>query len=139
MIEIIIAIGVLSIISIFAISTCRILIINTTNRISTQKMNECIYGVSSEIKYNIQYDELVNALKYENITMKYGDEFLYELATIELLSSEVKVHEDEKLDIKLLNRGTYNEDQILTIKIEIRYKGENIEKTLTKALWMEYV
>ncbi|PRR82945.1 hypothetical protein [Clostridium vincentii] len=139
MIEIVIAIGVLSIISIFAISTCRLLIINTTNRISTHKMNESIYGVSSEIKYNIQYDDLVNALKYENITMKYGDGFLYKLATIELLSSEVKAYEDKKLDIKLLNRGTYNEDKILDIKIEISYKGENIEKTVTKAPWMEYV
>ena len=107
MIEVIIAIGVLSIISIFAISTCRILIVSNSKRISTHKMNECVYGIVNDIKYNIKYNDLVNALRYENITMKYGNEFLYNLATKDLLSGEVKVKEDEKLDIELLNRGTY--------------------------------
>ncbi|HEY5525664.1 MAG TPA: hypothetical protein VIK26_10070 [Clostridium sp.] len=139
MIEVIVAIGVLSIISIFALSTCRNLIVSNANRISTHKMNECVYGIGNDIKYNIKYNDLVDALRYENITMKYGNEFLYNLATRDLLSGEVKVNEDEKLDIELLNRGTYNEDKILSLKIKINYKGENMEKTITKAPWMEYV
>lgn len=139
MIEVIGAIGVLSIISIFAISTCRILIVSNSKRISTHKMNECVYGIVNDIKYNVNYNDLVNALKNENITMKYEKEFLYKLATRDLLSGEVKIREDEKLDILLLNRGTYNQDKILSLKIEINYKGEKMEKTIKKAPWMEHV
>lgn len=139
LIEVIVAIGVLSIISIFAISTCRILIVSNSTRISTHKMNECVYAIGNDIKYNIKYNDLVNTLRNENITMKYENEFLYNLATKDLLSGEVKVKEDEKLDIELLNRGTYNEDKILSLNIKINYKGETMEKTITKSPWMEYV
>lgn len=139
MVEVIIAIGVLSIISIFALSTCRILLISNSKRINTHKMNECVYGIVNDIKYNVKYNDLVDALKYENITMKYENEFLYNLATKDLLCCEVMVEENEKLDIELINIGTYNEDKILYLKIKINYKEENIEKTITKAPWMDYV
>lgn len=139
LIEVIVAIGVLSIISIFSLSTCRILIASNAKRISTHKINECAYGIVNDIKYNLNYNDLVNALKYENITMKYENEFLYKLATRDLLSGEIKVKEDEKLEIVLLNRGTYNQDKVLSLKIEINYKGETMEKTIKKALWMEHV
>lgn len=139
MVEIIISIGVLSIISIFTLSTCRVLLVSNSRRVSTYKMNECLYGVANDIKYNIRYDDLINDLRYSNIMKKYGNEFLYNLLTNNLLMCEDMVEIDEKLDIDLLNRGTFMQDNILSIKIKINYKGGSVEKTITKAPWMEYV
>lgn len=139
LVEVVIGIGVLAIISMFALSTCRILLASNSKRISTHKMNECVYGIVNDIKYNIKYNVLIDALKYENITMKYENEFLYNLTTKDLLCCELMVKDDEKLDIELLNRGTYNEDNILSIKIKTNYKGEEMEKFITKAPWMDYV
>jgi len=139
MLEVIIAIGILSIISIVALSTCRVLLVSNSKRVNSHKMNESVYGVVKDIKYNIRYTDLINALRYDNIAKKYGNEFLYNLTTNNLFSCDAKIKEDEKLDIELLNRETYIEDKVLRLKIKINYKGDNREETITKAPWMEYV
>jgi hypothetical protein len=139
MVEVLIALGVLSVMSILAINTCGILIISNDKRINKHKMNECVYGVVNDIKYNIKYNELIIAIKSNNISKKYGNEFLYNLATKNLLLCEAKVKEDEKIDIELLNRETYIQDKTLSLKIQINYRGEYLEKTITKDPWMDYV
>ena len=139
MLEVIIAIGVLSIISMVAFSTCRVLLFSNSKRINSHKMNESVYGIVNDIKYNISYTDLINALKNVNIEKKYGNEFLYNLTTTSLFLCEGKIKEDERLEIELLNRVTYIADKILIIKIRIIYKGEIMEKTITKAPWTEYV
>lgn len=135
MIEISISLAILSICIICTFSMINSLINSNNNRLIKNEINNSLYAICSEIKYNISCKEIKNQITDRNLELSYHKNLLKILENSPLLNLDRSYKDDEKVVIKLLE----DKENYMVIKVKIIYKEIEEEQNILKADWMDYV
>lgn len=111
------------------------LIISIESRRERVFIDESMYAICSELKYNISLTRIKEALKSGSVTYKYNSTLLSKLLVEDLLKQEHGFGEVDILKIEILESN----DALIRLKISINYKGEILEQQIIKAAWMDEV
>lgn len=105
------------------------------------KINEDLYAVSEEIKYNNSYEKMLKLMKDDEIKLKYDDEFIDNLKEKEELKDlERTTSDEESLRITVDKENTKDRNECYMIfNLEVNYKDINLKKQIVKGKWMDYV
>ncbi|WP_143314368.1 hypothetical protein [Clostridium sp. HBUAS56017] len=135
MIEVVISLGILGICIIILANIVKGFINSNETRLIKYNVNETLYAICSEVKYNVAYEDIRDEIKNNKLTFLYNEEFLSLLPNTKLLFMNKNAKDDEKIELELIeDNGEY-----MKINIKIIYKDIKEEQIIFKAPWMEYV
>ena len=98
-------------------------------------VEESMYAICSELKYNISLTKIKEELISGSVTYKYSTTLLNELLNEDLLTLERGFGEEDILKIEIIESN----EALIRLKISINYKGEILEQQIIKAEWMDEV
>lgn len=110
-------------------------------RNSSVLMNESMYALSEEIKYNFSFNEVKKYLKDNVIILKYDDNFMEKLMDIKDLNGLEKSYNNrEYLKITLSQDDVDKEkNDYIILNFEVNYKNMIKHRKVIKGKWMDYV
>jgi len=123
------------------------LINSVKERKERMNMEESMYSICSELRYNVSLarikEKLIERtidlngtkLKEKFITLDYDETTLNELLNEDIFSLELASDNEESFKIMIIEEGT----EFIKLKITIKYKGEILEQEIIKATWMDEV
>lgn len=135
LIELIIAISIVMIIGTIMISFISKLLLSINNRKIQETMSRDFYSVVSEIRYNNEFEKVKESLKEDDYNLKYNDGFIEQLKEIELFSLEQGDFNDDYIILSIIEQ----QEDIMNIKVKMKYKNKVIEEEIIKARWMDEV
>lgn len=110
--------------------------INSINeRKNKENINESMYAICSELKYNVSLNKINDELISGSKVIKYDNNLLKDLLNKDLFAFEEDAYGDSILKIELIEK---NESRV-RLKIQIKYKGETLEQEIIKAEWMDEI
>lgn len=110
--------------------------INSINeRKNKENINESMYAICSELKYNVSLNKINDELISGSKVIKYDNNLLKDLLNKDLFAFEEDTYGDSILKIELIEK---NESRV-RLKIQIKYKGETLEQEIIKAEWMDEI
>lgn len=110
--------------------------INSINeRKDKENINESMYAICSELKYNVSLNKINDELISGSKVIKYDNNLLKDLLNKDLFAFEEDAYGDSILKIELIEK---NESRV-RLKIQIKYKGETLEQEIIKAEWMDEI
>jgi hypothetical protein len=98
-------------------------------------IDESMYAICSELKYNISLTRIKEELISGSVTYKYNSTLLNQLLIEDLLTIEDGFGEEDILKIEIIESN----EALIRLKISIKYKGEILEQQIIKAEWMDEV
>lgn len=111
------------------------LINSTESRRRKVVIDESMYAICSELKYNIRLNRIKEELISGSVTYKYDDDLLNKLINKDLLTLEHGFGEEDIFKIELIESNK----ALIRLRININYKGEILEEKIIKAEWMDEV
>ncbi|MDS0527321.1 hypothetical protein NNC19_16645 [Clostridium sp. SHJSY1] len=135
MIEVSISLFVVSICIVCSFNIVKNLINSNQDRLMREQVNNSLYAICSEVKYNLLYKEIKNEITNKKLIISYDKNLLSTLENKSLLSLDRSIKENKKVEIELLE----DKEDYMIIKVKIIYKGIEEEQNLLKAEWMDYV
>jgi len=110
--------------------------INSINeRKNKENINESMYAICSELKYNVSLNKINDELISGSKVIKYDNNLLKDLLNKDLFAFEEETNGDSILKIELIEK---NESRV-RLKILIKYNGETLEQEIIKAEWMDEI
>lgn len=137
LLELGVAIFVILIVITMAFSVNKIILNSTKKKINTYEMEESLYSIVNEVKYNIKYEYLKELLKDKELTFKYNNDFLKNIRTTNLLDMNVGKGSENIIKIEKILES--KEEEYMELRITIKYEKSNIEGKVIKSYWMDYV
>ncbi|MBE6052018.1 MAG: hypothetical protein E7214_15575 [Clostridium sp.] len=135
--EVAVSICIVLLIITIGVSIDKLIVVNGKNKNKFYTMEESLYSIISEIKYNVNYKELKDLLEDKELSFKYNDEFLKKLTSTNLLDM-TKEKEDEGT-VKIIKLSESEEEEYMELKIIIEAGKNTIEGKVIKSYWMDYV
>lgn len=135
LIELIISINIVLIAGIIMLSFVSSLLSSYNNREIVEMMNRDIYSISCEIKYNNDFDKLNERIAKEEYYIKYDKNFISRLSEDDIFSLERGKNNIGYVKLKIIN----NQDNIIKLNIQIKFKDKVIEEEIEKARWMDEI
>lgn len=136
LLELGVAIFVILIVITMAFSVNKIILNSTKKKINTYEMEESLYSIVNEVKYNIKYEYLKELLKDKELTFKYNNDFLKNIRTTNLLDMNVGKGSENIIKIEKILES--KEEEYMELRITIKYEKSNIEGKVIKSYWMDY-
>ncbi|MDD6795282.1 MAG: hypothetical protein PUE01_07745 [Clostridiaceae bacterium] len=141
LVECSIGIFILIICIIVSLQFLKKLIYAEEKRNSSILMNESMYALSEEIKYNYSFEEVKNFIKNKAVTLKYDDRFMESVMDNSDLNSFQKTYkDDEYIKITLCeNDIDIEKEDYFILNFEIKYKDMIKTRKVVKGKWMDYI
>lgn len=111
------------------------LIISVKDRKDKVNMRESMYAICSELKYNVSFAEIEEKLSGGSKKFRYSNTLLKDLLDRDILSLENGLDESESFEILILEKV----QDLIKLKITIKYNGEIISQEIIKAEWMDEI
>ena len=114
--------------------------VSESNKTRSEKRNidESLYALGNEIKYNLTFNYVKNILKDKNLVMEYSNDFIERLSNNEIILKSSVGESTDKVVVKRLQDNNIDEDKEILINIKINYRDMEEEITINKAYWMDY-
>lgn len=135
LIEVLLALAIISIIITVSFKNIVSLYKSTELRRESFLRNEALFIVCNEIKYNVKYNRIKEKLLMSDIVLKYNNNFFNEIQNKDILSMNTTEDvENNSICISLISE--YN--QRLKIRVLVKNNKEDfINEVIDKAEWMD--
>ena len=123
-------------------------LINSVNeRKERMNMEETMYSICSELRYNVSLPRIKQnliertielngtTLKEKSLTLDYNDATLNELLNKDIFLLGHEIDNEKSFKLMIIE----DETEFIKLRITIKYKGEILEQEIIKATWMDEI